>query len=394
MIIQESIEIADTDPKLQDLLVGGHGAVSAAMNHATSSSFLTGTSQISSHMVSTNNDSKDITYFIKNALIIILGIGDYDNDIMPSLIGVSQDYINCISTFLKMGYCVLYQNKENNIEYVDKYDAKWKLNGKTSKFDLKQCKDNVKTYWIDDEIEHFMQNAKDYIVKHKHDACIFLVSCHGEAQGIILDSTGEELSLESLFAQYDGNQCQYLVDKPKIIFADACRGGMKSKPIATINRKSNDIDIHETENIKDTSQHVDEEKSEYQVKRTENLKKLTILQNNNWNDSVSKQMNPYITNKNKYKNDNNVYHSQANFMFIYPNPDGYAAADGGNKGGYLIRSVKRVFSNLEISLNQTLNEMIHQIRAQTKSMAGKGTLECVQVVDTMTYKVMFEKRVN
>ena len=97
----------------------------------SSEGFLTGLSQISSNMLSTNNSSKDVTYCVKNALIIILGIGDYDKDIMPCLIGVQQDYINCISTFLKMGYCVMYQNKNNNkIEYIDKYDPKWKINGK------------------------------------------------------------------------------------------------------------------------------------------------------------------------------------------------------------------------------------------------------------------------
>ena len=37
-------------------------------------------------------------YFGWNAI----GIGDYDGDVMPSLIGVKQDYISCISKFTQM----------------------------------------------------------------------------------------------------------------------------------------------------------------------------------------------------------------------------------------------------------------------------------------------------
>ena len=90
----------------------------------------------------------------------------------------------------------------------------------------------------------------------------------------------------------------------------------------------------------------------------------------------------------------NWYHSLENFRYIYANPDGYAVADGFKSGGYLIRAVKRTFSNLEISLNQTLGDMIHQIRVVTKETAGRGAVECVQDVSTMTYKVHFRKRMR
>ena len=225
------------------------------------SSFLTAKSAISTNMVATNNELKDITYWVKNALVGVFGIGDYDKNIMPSLIGVSQDYINCISTFTKMGYCVLYQNKQNTIEYIDKYDAKWKANSKSTKLKSRQCKENVKTYWDDDEIEQFFVNARDYILKYQHDTCIFLLSCHGEAQGVILDSKGEEVSLECLFSNYNGKECPYLVDKPKIVFADACRGQMRGYPIQTVE-------------LKDAFQHKNDEKTDSMKSVSKSLAKF------------------------------------------------------------------------------------------------------------------------
>ena len=42
-------------------------------------------------------------------------------------------------------------------------------------------------------------------------------------------------------------------------------------------------------------------------------------------------------------------------------------------------SQKCIFK-LQISTKQSLNEIVRQIRAETKLLAGKGTLECVEVV--------------
>ena len=102
-------------------------------------SFLSGLSQISKMVLTKNNIAKTIKYTISNPLIVIFGIGDYDKNIMPSLIGVPQDYINCISTFLQMGYCTLYQTKSNQLKYIDTSDTQ------LEKVDLRQCKINAKT---------------------------------------------------------------------------------------------------------------------------------------------------------------------------------------------------------------------------------------------------------
>lgn len=96
-----------------------------------------------------------------------------------------------------MGYTILYQNKDNEIEY--------KTNSNQEKISLHKIKENAKTHWIDDELQEFFTNGKEYIENNKHDSCIFILSSHGEAEGVIINSEGEEVLLESLFNQYMGN---------------------------------------------------------------------------------------------------------------------------------------------------------------------------------------------
>ena len=383
MVIGESSEMSDENMHMMVTVAESDPAANQVGDNADTSSFLTGVSQISSNVVPTDNNAKDKTYWSENPLIIVFGIGDYDADAMPSLVGVHNDYKKCIYTFLKMGYCVLYQNKNNNTEYIDKYDAKWKTNGKT-KIDVCMCSENAKKYWVDDEIEDFFVNVKDYVLKYQHDGCIFLLSCHGDSEQVIIDSKGEEVSLLSLFSDYDGRNCQYLVDKPKIIFVDACRGSMKAPIILP------EKDVKESENNNIDLEVEDEAESKMIELNPQAIKTSNALQSVNETNATSLTTTTKMQNKNTVVDD--WYHSQANFIYVYANPDGYATADGGTKGGYLIGAVKRVFSNLEISLNQTLNDIIQQIRAETKNNVQKGTLECVEVVDKMTYKVRFQKR--
>ena len=228
-----------------------------------------------------------------------------------------------------------------------------------------------------------------------------MLSCHGDSEGVIIDSTGEEVSLEILFAQYDGAEFSYLAEKPKIIFADACRGEMRGNPIETV--KFKDTILPKGDNATNHNQNGLKSKvSSLTIAKSlqlSNVKKNLTTQKHLSNlaatvefDQDSKSIeNQDMQEEYKFNISNNWYHPKANFMFVYPNPEGYAAADGGIKGGYLIRSIKSVFSNLEISTKQSLNEIIRQIRSQTKIKAGKGTLECVEVVERMTYKVNLKK---
>ena len=390
--------------------------------------FGTELSQISSHIQS--NFRNDMTYYIRDPLVAILGIGDYDHDVMPPLVGVNMDYINSIYTFhYILGYSVLFHNKlTNTVEYITKNE-----NEKRNDY-LNKCNKQVKTRWIDDQVEQFFKNVKTYTIRNQHDAVIFLISAHGDREGVILDSQGEEISLGHLFAPFQGKYCRHLVDKPKIVFVDACRGSMRAKPILALPEKP-------TQNNNKNNNKL----SHSQPAKWSNLSRGAIPSSNDTQDVVIDFYNTSSTSvttasattasagadkmsagagsvgspgsaggaggaggvagaagaprsaiaggvsAGKGANQN-YYHSEANFRYIYGNPEGYAVADGGSKGGYLIRSIKRTFTNLDVSLNKTLDTIVHKIRKQTKKLVGRGIAQCVEDVNTMTYEVVFEKK--
>ena len=62
---------------------------------------------------------KQDEFYIKKALIAIIGIGDY-NAQMPELIGIERDYKNILSTFYKQfGYSVLFYDTTNHLHYCN-----------------------------------------------------------------------------------------------------------------------------------------------------------------------------------------------------------------------------------------------------------------------------------
>ena len=69
------------------------------------------------------------------------------------------------------------------------------------------------------------------------------------------------------------------------------------------------------------------------------------------------------------KEQNLNIHSEANFFFVFANPDGYAAFDGGNNGGYLIQALYKVFEKKEI-FNKTLTSIMLHVAEKVKTMAG------------------------
>ena len=333
------------------------------------------------------NSKTDLIYYIRDPLVIVMCIGDYDKGVMPSLIGVTQDYLNSIYSFYHLfGYSVVYQNKHTNkVEYLKnskQTTSQNKTQRKKNKFSFHECKENVKTRWTEDEIADFSENVQKKVVANKHDRCIFIVSAHGETEGVILDSEGEEVSLGLLFAKFNGKYCPYLVDKPKIIFVDACRGSMKAQPINTVNLQIKATD-HETDNKSNVN---NDAKTNSITKITKENKSPAMIDAKHVNDKNSE-----IT-KNMIRINDKYYHEQSNFRYIYGNPEGYSAPDGGSKGGYLIRGMKRVFSNTKISLNKNLDEIVNKIRNEVHILVGTGTQAAVEDVNTMTYKIMFEKK--
>ena len=84
-----------------------------------------------------------------------------------------------------------------------------------------------------------------------------------------------------------------------------------------------------------------------------------------------------------------LFHNEANCRFIYANPDGYAAVDGGKNGGYLIQATTKVFNNYDYKKN--LDNVVNQIRLKTREIVGTGPMHNVQDVNHMNFHVYFKK---
>lgn len=299
-------------------------------------------------------------YHIVNPLVIVMCIGDYDSDVLPSLVGATRDYINSIYTFHGLfGYSLVYQNKvTKKAEYLKTIHGNEKL-------DLAEMKQNVKIRWTIDEIEEFFENAKKTIVTRKHDGCICIISAHGHTEKVLIDSEGEEISLEYLYSTFDGENCRYLVDKPKIFFYDICRRfSITQKMQLSLPARNNDNNSNNS--------------------------------NNKENKVLNDKNSIHIQNITETNNSLHFVNKQVNFRYVYINPESFGAVDGGINGSFLIRALKRVFSNLEISLNKTLSEIVHKLRLEMKMLVGRGvpSVAIVEDVNSMTYHVRFKKNNN
>ena len=84
-------------------------------------------------------------------------------------------------------------------------------------------------------------------------------------------------------------------------------------------------------------------------------------------------------------------HPEGGWRFVYANIDGYAVVEGGRKGGYLIRSIKTVFDNVDRIQESHLGEIILQINHQAKDKVGtKVVVQQIEDVNRMEGTVYFE----
>ena len=82
--------------------------------------------------------------------------------------------------------------------------------------------------------------------------------------------------------------------------------------------------------------------------------------------------------------------NNADFRYIYGNPDGYSVFDGGKNGGYLIQSMKKVFEK-PASLNTHLDNIVPQIRMKVIELTGRQSMQHVQDVVNSNYQIYFQK---
>ena len=96
--------------------------------------------------------------------------------------------------------------------------------------------------------------------------------------------------------------------------------------------------------------------------------------NNNQNKNAMRhEMSEAAHFVHKLVSQSELYHKDANFRYIYGNPEGYQVYDGGKKGGYLIQAIKKVFCKPEILTNNVnLDDIISQIRMKTRDLAIEG----------------------
>ena len=322
-----------------------------------------------------------------------MGIGDYNGS--QDLKGVGMDYKNSIHAFnKKYKYSVFYRNKKNENVYSQQEIKNFK-------------KSRVKLHWSekdssndDDDDDHeildFFRDARNIIVQNKHDSLIAIISSHGDVDGVILDSNGEELPLMYIYHIFSRDECDYLKDKPKLVFVDACRGRMQSRvssntsdvSIATKSLTSiTDVINSSGGGTEEDSKITFEEKknSDKELKETELGEKDEKQQ---IKDVIDKEENSNVI---KQLFEEKKYHKEGNFRFIYANIEGYATVDGGKKGGYLIQAIHSVFLKVDTVLKSNLDAIVYQINDQSKKKVGTSVVvQRIEDVNRMDGIVTFQ----
>ena len=323
---------------------------------------------------------------ISSSLVIILGIGEYDG--MPNLIGVTKDYKNIIYTFYKQfGYSVAFYDSKNTLHYCNK----------KPNTDIQQTKLQTKDFkikWCYDEIKEYVTKINQIVAKNNHDSLLFFISSHGEQDGVILDSDCEDVQLMSIFDQFFGGKCPTMLCKPKLFFVDACRGPMTSRIKVKLNpsTQSNTPDpkIPKASQKYESGLPTIAELTNSGVKSGHTVSGSGVRGRT---DSANKSTSKH-SQKKRNTSLKNLFHNEANCRFIYANPDGYAAMDGGANGGYLIQATKYVFNKIDDIEKKNLDNIVNQIRLKTRVLVGKGSMENVQDVNHMNFDVYFQKATN
>ena len=111
------------------------------------------------------------------------------------------------------------------------------------------------------------------------------------------------------------------------------------------------------------------------------------------NDSKDEKKDEMNANYRNIKN-SSKYLDTENFGFIYANLEDYATLDGNLNGGYLIKSIKNVFSTKDI-INYDLNNIVQLIRQETLKLVKNGNdknpvVQIVEFRENFRWKVYFQ----
>ena len=433
------------------------------------SSIMTKTLSFGSVGVSMTHFQKRKEYTLINPLVAILGIGDYDDD---PLIGVSRDYKNMIRVFNReFNYPIFYKvsdvksKKNKDMGFTDmnemgfdkgynspvsdgsddeKDDIKDNLNKNiffNEKGTKKQFGYNYKLRWTVEEIHEFINDVHNKIndKESNFDGLIFIISSHGEADGVLLDSEEEDYPLMNIFTRFDNHKCYKLCGKPRIFIIDACRGKTRSKRFPKPKRESKvhlNNQLQTQKPVTTTLNSVSEQKADDEnasaqsgsvngintdIAESQNLATRTISKpRNNEKSSTNKGNKSNMslpTSKTQLQHsDNNHervktqewFHKESNFRYIYANAEGYAAFDGGKLGGYLIQATNKTFKKVANSGNSgyhkytssasgnwginDLDAIVNEMRTKVVNLTGSHSMQVVQDVNNCSWKILFEKK--
>ena len=281
-------------------------------------------------------DSQRLT----NPYVIIAAIEDYSqskpNGMWKNLHGVNVDVKNMIHLWND-----IYNYKTVSVAFKNTNDEEKQNNNNNNN------NNNINGMNSSETFGDFLVDIRAKINVNKcNDGLIFYWSGHGVKNGIIL-ANGKQYKISNIIEIFNGKNCVYLRNKPKILIFDCCRG----------------YDISQT----------------YEIKSNDD---------NNTLKGPNNPRNEWINRK---------YHINSGLATIFSNFEDFSISDSDTHGGCLTRSICKIFENPSKACKYSLRELMIGVRRQTKINSGYGNKEygvpneLVDFRETLEYKVYFDK---
>ena len=277
---------------------------------------------------------------LSNPYVAVCGIENYSQSkpdgIWPNLAGVGVD-VQSMASLWKTVYnyknvCIAFESSDEKGQETQ--------NNQIS---------NTNAMTNEQDFHDFLVDIRVQIDSKKcNDGLIFYYSGHGAKDAIILQD-GDKYKIPNIIEVFNGKNCIFLRNKPKIMIFDCCRGLQFAQS--------------------------------YEFKSNNNQDGKTA--------TLKGPKNP----KNSWIN--REYHANSGLAIIYGNPINYSIADS-DYGGCLTRSICKLFEKPKDISKYSLRDLIIAIRRQTKIYSGHGIAptQLVDFNDTLEYKVYFDSNSN
>lgn len=287
-----------------------------------------------------NNNYNDAIFTMKNPLVTIIGIhiGKQGKQ-KKTFANIKRDFKNAVFTFnTLLGYSIFYQTKSFEYEYVPLKH--------TFNISSKNAFSKWRKQWTVNEICEFYHESIEMCVEKGHDSMINVISCYCDENGnFVYDSQKEKEPVLDILKTFIN--CKQLKNKPKLFFIDSCSLKTQSTFASTLS-------LSESIQMDDMLQNAPDFRILFY-----NIDKL-----------ISTNMNDTNKKKGKKRNEKNV------------------------KGGYLLRGLKKTFSNPKQLHNQRFDQVFFQIGTKAKRFAHNVHVECeFQDINHMAKNIQFYKHV-